>query len=54
MPAYIVFSDAALQDMQHKKPRTREEFAEVSGVGEAKLEKYADDFLKVINQHLDS
>ncbi|MEM0517603.1 DNA helicase RecQ [Aequorivita flava] len=54
MPAYIIFSDAALEDMEHKKPRTREEFAEISGVGEAKLEKYADDFLKVINRHLDS
>lgn len=54
MPAYIVFSDAALEDMEHKKPRTRDEFAEISGVGEAKLEKYADDFLKVINRHLDN
>lgn len=54
MPAYIVFSDAALEDMEHKKPRNSEEFAEVSGVGETKLEKYADDFLKVINRHLDS
>ncbi len=53
-PAFVVFSDATLEDMEHKKPRTREEFAEVSGVGEAKLEKYADDFLKVINRHLDS
>ncbi|SRX52694.1 ATP-dependent DNA helicase RecQ [Aequorivita sp. CIP111184] len=54
MPAYIVFSDAALEDMEYKKPRNREDFAEISGVGEAKLEKYADDFLKVINRHLDS
>ncbi len=53
MPAYIVFSDATLEDMEHKKPRTLEEFAEISGVGEAKLAKYADDFLKVINRHLD-
>jgi ATP-dependent DNA helicase RecQ len=52
-PAFVVFSDATLEDMEHKKPRTREAFAEVSGVGEAKLEKYADDFLKVINRHLD-
>ena len=52
-PAFVVFSDASLEDMEHKKPRTREEFADVSGVGEAKLEKYADDFLKVINRHLD-
>ncbi len=53
MPAFVVFSDATLEDMEFKKPRTREEFAEVSGVGQAKLEKYADDFLKVINRHLD-
>lgn len=52
-PAFVVFSDATLEDMEHKKPRTREDFAEVSGVGTAKLEKYADDFLKVINRHLD-
>jgi ATP-dependent DNA helicase RecQ len=52
-PAFVVFSDASLEDMENKKPRTREEFADVSGVGEAKLEKYADDFLKVINRHLD-
>ena len=53
-PAFVVFSDATLEDMEFKKPRTREEFAEVSGVGQAKLEKYADDFLKVINRHLDT
>ncbi|MDP2686970.1 MAG: DNA helicase RecQ [Aequorivita sp.] len=53
MPAFVVFSDATLEDMEFKKPRTREEFAVVSGVGQAKLEKYADDFLKVINRHLD-
>jgi ATP-dependent DNA helicase RecQ len=53
-PAFVVFSDATLEDMEYKKPRTREEFAEISGVGEAKLEKYAADFLKVINRHLDN
>lgn len=53
-PAFVVFSDATLEDMEFKKPRTYEEFAEVSGVGQAKLEKYADDFLKIINRHLDN
>ena len=52
-PAFVVFSDATLEDMEHKKPITREEFATVSGVGQAKLEKYADDFIKVIKRHLD-
>src|SRR5690606_3438477 len=31
-PAFVVFSDATLEDMEFKKPRTHEEFAEVSGV----------------------
>ena len=53
-PAFVVFSDATLEDMEHKKPRTHEEFAKVSGVGEAKLKKYANDFLKIINRHLDT
>jgi ATP-dependent DNA helicase RecQ len=52
-PAFVVFSDATLEDMEHKKPTTREEFATVSGVGQAKLEKYADDFIKIIKRHLD-
>ena len=54
MPAYIVFSDASLEDMEYKKPRTHDEFAKVLGVGETKLKKYADDFLKVINRYLDN
>lgn len=53
-PAFVVFSDKTLEDMEIQKPRTREEFAAISGIGAAKLEKYADDFLKVINQHLDN
>lgn len=40
MPAYLVFSDATLQDMARRRPVSREEFAQVSGVGEKKLERY--------------
>ncbi len=53
-PAFVVFTDATLEDMERKKPRTRQEFATVSGVSEAKLEKFADAFLKLINRHLDT
>lgn len=49
VPAYIVFSDAALRDMEAKLPETETEFMQVSGVGEAKKDKYATRFLKVIN-----
>lgn len=53
MPAYIIFNDASLKDMELKQPRTREEFTEISGVGATKLEKYGDVFLKAINKYFD-
>ncbi len=52
VPAYVVFSDASLKDMEDQEPKTPEEFLEISGVGQAKMEKYAPDFLKVIKAHL--
>ncbi len=48
VPAYVVFTDRALQDMARKAPRNREEFAEVHGVGAAKLKDLAEPFLEVI------
>ncbi len=48
VPAYLVFSDAALRDMARKKPQTRTEFLEVSGVGAKKCKLYSKTFLKVI------
>ena len=50
VPAYIVFSNASLVDMCAKRPRTREEFLGVSGVGARKAELYADAFLTEINR----
>ena len=50
VPAYIVFSNASLVDMCAKRPRTREEFLGVSGVGAKKAELYADAFLTEINR----
>lgn len=40
MPAYLVFSDATLEDMARRRPLTREEFSRVNGVGEKKLERF--------------
>ena len=49
VPAYIVFSDYTLRDMEAKLPETITDFMEVSGVGEAKKNKYGARFLTVIN-----
>ena len=48
MPAYIVFPDRTLIDMVRRRPRTEAEFAEVNGVGAAKLQEFAVPFLAAI------
>ncbi len=49
VPAYIIFTDRSLTEMATSRPRDRDAMRGVSGVGAAKLEKYGDIFLKVIN-----
>lgn len=51
MPAYIIFSDAALHDMCRKLPISDDEFINVLGVGKAKLQKYGEIFMEVIRKH---
>ncbi len=48
VPAYVIFSDASLRQMEVLRPMTDEDFLAVEGVGKAKLEKYGDDFIKAI------
>jgi ATP-dependent DNA helicase RecQ len=50
VPAYVVFADRTLVDMARRKPATIDEFAEVHGVGAAKLRDFAEPFLTAINE----
>jgi ATP-dependent DNA helicase RecQ len=52
VPPFLIFHDAALTEMLERQPINREQFARINGVGETKLEKYADVFLQVINEHI--
>ena len=52
VPAFVIFSDATLNDMCRKMPLTDDEFLSVSGVGANKLEKYGEDFLSVIREYV--
>jgi ATP-dependent DNA helicase RecQ len=45
VPAYVIFTDRTLIDMASKRPLTRWDFGEVHGVGEAKLQQFAEVFL---------
>ncbi|MBT2569890.1 DNA helicase RecQ [Planococcus sp. ISL-110] len=48
VPPFVIFSDKSLQDMVARRPKNREEFLEVNGVGANKLEKYGEAFLQAI------
>lgn len=49
MPPYVIFHDKTLMEMVSIKPKTLEEMSEISGVGEHKLQKYGEAFLKAIH-----
>ena len=51
MPPYIIFSDKTLIDMAAKIPASKTEMLDVSGVGEYKLAKYGERFLRVIEEY---
>ena len=48
VPAYVIFSDRSLADMAMRRPRNETAFADVHGVGAAKLRDLAEPFLAVI------
>jgi ATP-dependent DNA helicase RecQ len=54
LPPYIIFSDATLKDMAAQVPRNKQEFREIKGVGDKKLEAYAEAFLKEVKSYLES
>ncbi|MEX2514417.1 MAG: DNA helicase RecQ [Cyclobacteriaceae bacterium] len=52
VPPYIIFSDATLVEMSTKCPTDKNSILGINGVGQMKQEKYGEDFLKVIRNHL--
>ena len=53
VPPYIIFSDMTLHEMCIYYPATLTEMKSISGVGDAKLERYGTDFTEKIKAHLD-
>lgn len=48
MPPYIIFQDRTLQEMADRLPQNEHEMLTITGVGDNKLRKYGEKFLKVI------
>ena len=51
LPPYVVFHDATLREMAERRPLTLSQFAELPGVGQAKLARYGDQFIAVVREH---
>ncbi|MDR2417701.1 MAG: DNA helicase RecQ [Treponema sp.] len=51
VPSYIIFPDASLRDMSRKKPRTLDQFKDITGVGLVKMGKYGELFTRLIREH---
>ncbi|WP_459211896.1 DNA helicase RecQ [Aquimarina rhabdastrellae] len=48
IPAYQIFSDATLKEMEQQRPMTDEDFMQISGVGKRKMQDYGYQFIKEI------
>jgi ATP-dependent DNA helicase RecQ len=51
IPPYVVFADTVLVAFATLRPSSHDALLEISGVGQAKLERYGDAFLDVIREH---
>jgi ATP-dependent DNA helicase RecQ len=50
IPPYVIFHDATLMAMMEHKPTTLAEMAQLSGVGQRKLDLYGEKFLAIIRE----
>ena len=50
-PPYIVLSDKSLHELTRMKPTTLQAFGLISGIGEFKIKKYGDTFIKAIKKY---
>ncbi len=48
IPAYLIFNDATLKEMERARPMSKEDLIAISGVGQRKLEVYGDEFIAEI------
>ena len=54
IPAYVVFSDVALRQMAQDYPTNEQEFLQISGVGNRKLQEFGRIFMSAISYYLEN
>ncbi len=53
LPPYVIFQDPSLEEMATVYPTTKEELAQINGVGMGKVVKFGAPFLKLINTYVE-
>lgn len=51
VPPYVIFNDATLIAVATSRPRNRAELLRLSGVGPVKAQRFADDLLRIVDEH---
>ncbi|NOT64817.1 MAG: DNA helicase RecQ [Methylotenera sp.] len=54
VPPYVIFHDSTLLEILNRKPESLTEMSQITGVGQAKLERYGDEFLEVLEEFANS
>ncbi|KQT41332.1 MULTISPECIES: DNA helicase RecQ [unclassified Methylophilus] len=50
VPPYVIFHDSTLLEIHNRKPQTLDDMGQISGIGQAKLKKYGDAFLFILQE----
>jgi ATP-dependent DNA helicase RecQ len=53
LPPYVIFQDPSLEEMATTYPTSKEDLAQVNGVGMGKVNKFGSEFLEVIQKYVD-
>ncbi|QOI98847.1 MAG: DNA helicase RecQ [Flammeovirgaceae bacterium] len=53
LPPYVIFQDPSLEEMATTYPTTKEDLAQVNGVGMGKVNKFGKEFLEVIQKYVE-
>ncbi|MEA1986281.1 MAG: DNA helicase RecQ [Candidatus Marinimicrobia bacterium] len=54
LPPYTIFHDTTLIDICNSFPKTENELLNIYGIGKAKLEKYGDELLSIVNHYVEN
>jgi ATP-dependent DNA helicase RecQ len=53
LPPYVIFQDPSLEEMATTYPTTKDELAQVNGVGMGKVNKFGKEFIEAIKQYVE-